>query len=97
MGVYLLSPGDSTGRFQFDKEFTSATGLNNSSTTDGNGFASFLLGYPSANSARQSTMTLTTPLDVSANYYGGLRPGRLAGVARASRSTSACASSTRPG
>ncbi len=69
MGVYLLSPGDSTGRFQFDKEFTSATGLNNSSTTDGNAFASFLLGYPSANSARQSTMTLTTPLDVSAKYY----------------------------
>ena len=71
IGVYLLNPGDSSGRFQFDKEFTSATGLNNSSTTDGNGFASFLLGYPSANAARQSTMTLTTPLDIYTNYFGG--------------------------
>ena len=71
VGVYLLNPGDSSGRFQFDKEFTSATGLNNSSTTDGNGFASFLLGYPSANAARQSTMTLTTPLDIYTNYFGG--------------------------
>ena len=32
LGVYLLNPGDSSGRFSFDKEFTSATGLNNSST-----------------------------------------------------------------
>ena len=71
VGVYLLNPGDSSGRFQFDKEFTSATGLNNSSTTDGNAFASFLLGYPSANAARQSTMTLTTPLDIYTNYFGG--------------------------
>ena len=71
IGVYLLNPGDSSGRFNFDKEFTSATGLNNSSTTDGNGFASFLLGFPSANAARQSTMTLTTPLDIYTNYFGG--------------------------
>jgi hypothetical protein len=70
-GVDLLSPGDSAGRFQFDKEFTSSTGQNNSSTTEGNGFATFLLGYPSASSARQSTMTLTTPLEISARYYGG--------------------------
>ncbi len=71
IGVDFLSTGDSTGRFQFDKEFTSATGLNNSSLVDGNGFASFLLGYPSANSARQSTMTLTTPLEIAAKYFGG--------------------------
>jgi hypothetical protein len=71
IGVYLLNPGDSSGNFQFDKEFTSSTGLNNSSTTEGNAFASFLLGYPSANAARQSTMTLTTPLEISTNYYGG--------------------------
>ena len=36
------------GSFQFDKEFTSSTGLNNNSTTEGNAFASFLLGYPTA-------------------------------------------------
>jgi hypothetical protein len=71
IGVYLLNPGDSSGFFQFDKEFTSSTGLNNSSTTEGNAFASFLLGYPSANAARQSTMTLTTPLEIYTNYYSG--------------------------
>ena len=71
IGAYLLNPGDSTGFFNFDKEFTSSTGTNNNSTTDGNGFSSFLLGYPSGDSARQSTMTLTTPLDIYANYYGG--------------------------
>ncbi len=72
LGVYLLNPGDSSGRFDFDKEFTSATGLNNSSTDDGNGFASFLLGYPSANAARQSTMTLTTPLEITRTITAGM-------------------------
>lgn len=71
LGVYLLNPGDASGRFQFDKEFTSSTGMDNSSLTDGNAFASFLLGYPTADSARQSTMTLTTPLEIYTNYYGG--------------------------
>ena len=60
-----------SGNFQFDKEFTSSTGLNQNSTTEGDAFASFLLGYPTADGARQSTMTLTTPLDIYTNYYGG--------------------------
>jgi hypothetical protein len=71
IGVYLLNPGNASGEFQFDKEFTSATGLNQNSTTEGDAYASFLLGFPSADGARQSTMTLTTPLDVYANYFGG--------------------------
>jgi hypothetical protein len=71
IGVDLLNPGCSSGCFQFDKEFTSATGLNNNSTTDGNALASFLLGYPSADAARQSTMSLTTPLNIYTNYYSG--------------------------
>jgi trimeric autotransporter adhesin len=71
IGVYLLNPGNASGEFQFDKEFTSATGLNQNSTTDGDAFASFLLGYPTADAARQSTMTLTTPLDIYTNYYSG--------------------------
>jgi hypothetical protein len=71
IGVDLLNPGSSSGTFQFDKEFTSSTGLNNNSTTEGNSVASFLLGYPTADSARQSTMTLTTPLDIYTNYFGG--------------------------
>ena len=71
IGVDLLNPGSSSGTFQFDKEFTSSTGLNNNSTTEGNAVASFLLGYPTADSARQSTMTLTNPLNIYTNYYGG--------------------------
>jgi hypothetical protein len=71
IGVNLLNPGSSSGTFQFDKEFTSSTGLNNNSTTEGNSIASFLLGYPTADAARPSTMTLTNPLDIYTNYYGG--------------------------
>jgi hypothetical protein len=69
IGVYLLNPGNAAGNFQYDKEFTSSTGLNQNSTTEGDAFASFLLGYPTADGARQSTMTLTTPLDIFTNYY----------------------------
>ena len=71
LGVYLLSRGNSAGSFNFDREFTSSTGLNNNSTTEGNGFASFLLGYPSSNPGLLTTMTLSTPLDIYTNYYGG--------------------------
>jgi hypothetical protein len=70
IGLDSNSPGNSSGFFNFDKEFTSSTGTNNASLTEGNAFASFLLGYPSADSARQSTMTLTTPLDVYTKYFG---------------------------
>jgi len=71
IGVDLLNPGNASGNFQFDKEFTSSTGLNQNSTTEGDAFASFLLGYPTADGARQSTMTLTTPLNIYTNYFGG--------------------------
>ncbi len=71
LGVSNLAPGCVSACFQFDKEFTSSTGLNNSSTTEGSSYASFLLGYPTGDSARQSTMTLTTPIEVYTNYYGG--------------------------
>jgi hypothetical protein len=78
IGVYLLNPACASGCFQFGREFTSSTGLNNSSSTDGNAIATFLLGYPSGDSQGASTatglpssMTLTTPLDIYTNYYGG--------------------------
>ena len=71
IGVYLLNPGNASGEFQFDKELTSSTGLNQNSTTEGDAYASFLLGYPTADAARQSTMTLTTPLDIFTNYVSG--------------------------
>jgi hypothetical protein len=70
IGVYLLNPGNASGDFQFDKEFTSATGTNNSDLTSGNGFASFLLGYPTGDPSRLSTMTLTTPFEIYTNYSG---------------------------
>ena len=52
IGVVPAQPGQRAGNFQFDKEFTSSTGLNQNSTTEGNAFASFLLGYPDGRRAR---------------------------------------------
>jgi hypothetical protein len=66
----FYAPGDGAGFFEFDKDITSSNG-GNSSTTDGNAFASFLLGFPSALSSRQSSITLTTPVNIYAHYYGG--------------------------
>ena len=41
------------------------------STTDGNAFASFLLGYPSSLSNRESRLSVSTPLNVFTHYFGG--------------------------
>src|SRR5262249_12814851 len=72
IGVDLLNPACASACFQFGREFTSSTGLNNGSALDGNAIATFLLGYPSGDlQAASSTMTLTTPLDIYTNYYGG--------------------------
>ncbi|HYT65719.1 MAG TPA: carboxypeptidase-like regulatory domain-containing protein [Vicinamibacterales bacterium] len=70
VGADNYNPGNGAGFFDFDKDITSSNG-GNSSTTDGNAFASFLLGFPSALSNRQSSITLSTPLNVYAYYYGG--------------------------
>ena len=78
IGVNLLNPGSSSGTFQFDKEFTSSTGLNNNSTTEGNSIASFLLGYPTADAARPSTMTLDQPSRHLQQLLRRLLAGRLA-------------------
>jgi hypothetical protein len=66
----FYAPDNGAGFFDFDKDTTSSNGAN-SSTTDGNAFASFLLGFPSALSSRQSSITLTTPVNIFAYYYGG--------------------------
>jgi hypothetical protein len=72
IGVDLLNPACASGCFNFGREFTSSTGLNASSTTDGNAMATFLLGFPNGDSQQSpSTMTLTTPLGIYTNYYGG--------------------------
>src|SRR5262249_13947151 len=64
------NPGAGAGYFEFEKDVTSSNG-GSSSTTDGNSFASFLLGYPSALSNRQSYVTLSTPMNIYTNYFGG--------------------------
>src|SRR5262249_25026453 len=43
----------------------------NSNATSGNGFASMLLGYPSANTSNTSQFSISTPLNVYTNYFGG--------------------------
>ena len=70
IGVDTYIPGDGAGYFWFDNEFTSANGSNNDSTT-GNAVASFLLGYPSANSGNISHFSVSTPLNIFTYYYGG--------------------------
>jgi len=77
IGVYLLNPGCSASCLGFGREFTSSTGTNNGNGNDGNAFATFLLGYPSGDLQSSAAglgadnMTLTTPLDIYTNYYGG--------------------------
>jgi len=70
IGVDSYITGNSAGQFYFDNEFTSANN-SNSNATSGNGFASFLLGYPSANSANTSQFSISTPLNLYTYYYGG--------------------------
>jgi hypothetical protein len=71
IGMDSYLPGPSAGLFDFDNEFTSATGLTDSDSTSGNAFASFLLGYPSSDPAHLSTFPVSTPLNVFTKYYGG--------------------------
>jgi trimeric autotransporter adhesin len=63
-------PGDGAGYFDFDKDMTSSNG-GNTSTTDGNAFASFLLGFPSSLTTRETRLSWSTPLNVFTNYFGG--------------------------
>jgi hypothetical protein len=70
IGLDSFIPGDGAGYFDFDKDMTSSDG-GVSSTTDGNAFASFLLGYPSSRSDRESRLSVSTPLNVYKYYYGG--------------------------
>src|SRR5262249_11364023 len=62
--------GNGAGIFDFDKDITSSDG-GNGSTTNGNAVASFLLGFPSSLSNRQSSISLSTPVNIFTYYYGG--------------------------
>ncbi|MEQ1911173.1 MAG: carboxypeptidase-like regulatory domain-containing protein, partial [Vicinamibacterales bacterium] len=70
IGVDTYIPGDGAGYFDFDKDMTSSNG-GTGSTTDGNAFASFLLGYPSSLSTRETRLSVSTPLNLFTNYFGG--------------------------
>src|SRR5204863_8057081 len=63
-------PADSSGSFRFDNAFTSANN-SNSNATSGNAVASFLLGYPTANSGNVTQFSISTPLNVFTYYTGG--------------------------
>jgi trimeric autotransporter adhesin len=69
IGLDFLDYGNPAGFFDFDKDITSSNG-GTGSTIEGNSFASFLLGYPSALSARQSSISRTTPVNIFKHYYG---------------------------
>jgi len=72
IGVNLYNPGSSSGNFQFGRELTSSTGLANGDALNGNAMASFLLGLPNGDfQSTPSTFTLTTPLNIYTNYFGG--------------------------
>ena len=71
IGVDTTIPGNGAGFFEFEKDTTSSDGLTTSNALNGNSFASFLLGFPSGNSSRQSQITLSTPLNIYTYYYGG--------------------------
>ena len=71
IGMDSYLPGPGAGLFKFDNEFTSSNGTNNSDATSGNAFASYLLGYPSADAGTQSTFPVSTPLNVYSYYFGG--------------------------
>jgi hypothetical protein len=70
IGVDTFIPGPGSGNFDFDKDMTSSNG-GSGGATDGNAFAAFLLGYPSGQSSRQSTLPISTPLNIFLHYYGG--------------------------
>jgi len=70
IGLDFFSPGNGAGSFDFDRDITSSNGVGGA--LDGNSFASFLLGFPSANvSARPSQITRSTPVNLFTYYSGG--------------------------
>ncbi len=70
IAVDTYIPGDGAGYFDFDKDMTSSNG-GTGSTTDGSSFASFLLGYPSSLSTRETRLSVSTPLNLYTHYFGG--------------------------
>ena len=70
-GLDGYRPGQSSGDFRFDRFFTSADPLRNGTATSGNAFASFLLGYPTADTNNLSFVPIAAPLEVYERYTAG--------------------------
>lgn len=67
IGTDTQSFSAGSGVFNFDRLWTSGNPI---SLQGGNGFASFLLGYPSGDPGNPSRIGVSSPLNVSVNYYG---------------------------
>ncbi len=65
IGVKNLNPSQSSGRYFFDGQFTSADPLN-PDNSDPNSLAAFLLGYPSS-----GFIPVAQPTNAFINYYAG--------------------------
>lgn len=70
-GVDAFIPGQGSGDFRFDRYFTSADPLSDGTDTSGNGFASFLLGYPTGDPTNLSRVPISTPLNAYTDYFAG--------------------------
>ena len=73
IGLDFQSFAQGGGQFFFDRRYTSldpnANGVNGVNAS-GNAFASFLLGYPTADPNNLSNTALSTPLEMFTNYFG---------------------------
>ena len=67
----LASLGQTAGTFNFDPGWTQSIPGAASRTDNGNSFASFLLGLPTANPSSVSSVPINTPLEIFVRYYGG--------------------------
>ena len=63
--------GQSAGTFQFDQGWTQSVPGAASRANNGNSFASFLLGLPTANTSLGSSVPINTPLDFFVRYESG--------------------------
>jgi hypothetical protein len=64
-GVRFVNPGG-MGGYSFDRGFTFGPDPNQPASSTGDGFASFLLGYPSSGS-----ISVSAPLNIYLNYWSG--------------------------
>jgi trimeric autotransporter adhesin len=71
IGLDSITPGQTSGTYFFDSQYTQGPNPLVASSNAGNAFASFLLGYPSQNTTTVSTLPIATPLNVFLNYYAG--------------------------